>query len=692
MVRAKKLKPLPKPNAVSSSPPAATGAAAVKPTSATTEVKPTPAPVAAAPDNTGGTKVWLFVGLGVVILALLGVGLYFAFKPKPARTTSGAAATTTTTTTTTTGGGGGGGRQAAATTRYPLQPLMNNNDQGYQVQASSSHSCSITASSGVMSGQPLCREPFYVFNGIPELIWHSVWNDNTKNYIGTSGRYQGTTSTTTSETNVLGEWIQLRLPYPSAIQLTAFTITPRQDSPSRYIPRRCPRDFIVAASNDGVNWTTVYTATNVTNWTTAPQTFTLDAPTPIAYRYFRLIVTRVGTMDNDTNIIPDTSHVQNSIQISDLKFFGIPANGSAVDASVSPAQQSLLKTQQISGSACIQPNVEFKAGRPLTASQLADTTYTYGLTKYDSGLDGVFVKAGCRGRFLTRPGNQDVYCSSWDLTDEYCRPQGEVFQVTRSGDKFTRAEAENICSVYNSELATLKQLRTALQQKGMWCEGGWLRDDTTNVYNPYLTGETDKAGQSCGTTTAKVFYDYLAGGIDVAPAPTNGKAAVNCYGVRPSQPVDNHQLVDFSKEKPSMYTPSPELFQVADNTHRYFFKESEAASVCAKYGASLASKADLVTAYNNGYSVCQAGWLQNVPGESGAWFAVNAADARTGCVTGLNNWTPTKEWVAANQPTLTGVNESRATVFCVGNKPPIGKDNDKILPRIDTDARYRYYK
>jgi len=126
--------------------------------------------------------------------------------------------------------------------------------------------------------------------------------------------------------------------------------------------------------------------------------------------------------------------------------------------------------------------------------------------------------------------------------------------------------------------------------------------------------------------------------------------------------------------------PPNELYLVGNRTHRYSFKESDAEQVCAQYGANLATKAQLVEAANNGFSNCESGWLRNNPNETGAWYHVNARDERAGCLKGLNNWTPTKEYIKVAQPSLIGVEEARAKVYCYGPKPIQGKGDDVILP------------
>jgi hypothetical protein len=235
----------------------------------------------------------------------------------------------------------------------------------------------------------------------------------------------------------------------------------------------------------------------------------------------------------------------------------IAAKKAAPGTSPFPMQRAtnISKVQQISMSLCFTTDSTIKKIRPLSSADLENSTYSYGLLlDYAYGIDGMFVKGGCRGQFQLLPTNQSVFCSSWDLQPEFCRAQGEVFLVT-SSDNFARSESENACAAYGAELATVSQLRTALQLKGMWCYGGWTNDSLTNVYNPYILNTTDKAGQTCGNTPEKMHYDYLGGGIDISLplAEFKGKAPVNCYGVRPLQPKTNQKIVDFSKAKKSMY-------------------------------------------------------------------------------------------------------------------------------------------
>jgi hypothetical protein len=146
------------------------------------------------------------------------------------------------------------------------------------------------------------RLPSYAFgNNIWNASNYGMWHNATASY--TSGAYTANTYTTTvSGTSYAGEWLQLQA--PNALQLTSFSIYPRQDS--SLWSSRSPKNFVIAGSNDGTTWSLLHTATGVNDWSSADKYFVCNGPNVAnKYNYFRLIVTAVnggGSYINITNL------------------------------------------------------------------------------------------------------------------------------------------------------------------------------------------------------------------------------------------------------------------------------------------------------------------------------------------------------------------------------------------------------
>jgi len=512
-------------------------------TAPTTAPTPTPTTTAAA-----STNMWWFIGLGVTILALVSVGLYVAFKPstKPPLVDQNTTPSTTPSTPV----------QSAQQFRFPLFALKDEEDSGYKVSASSFHNCNLKG---------VCDRVLYAADNNPNTWFLTTVGT----YVASSGLYAGNVKTISSGVSYSGEWIQIRLPFPTRITPVAVEIQPVQRNDTLFVgtlafandsyKKRSPRNFMIAGSNDGLTWTTLFDntrETGVTNWTYTTRTFTLNPPSvSAAYRYFRLVATRVGNFDVD----PDPTPRQEVLALADFKIIGqVSSDIPTPDVPTKQTLSNLTKTAQISGSACNAAPTTIAFSKPLTQAQIDDTTYSYGLIGVNSSTDGMFVKAGCRGKFKSQPNDTPMYCNSHDSVVEYCIPQGEVFHVN-SNTSFDENQAEDICSMYNASPATLRQLRTALQENGDWCSPGWVADPSTpqRAYNPNqqirpAVAQNVSGGSSCGTVGTQLTWGWLPGRISET-APTNSKAGVNCYGVRPSVAQPGHRIWPFHPFRTSMY-------------------------------------------------------------------------------------------------------------------------------------------
>jgi len=91
---------------------------------------------------------------------------------------------------------------------------------------------------------------YYAFDKSSSTYWYS----SPSNYSTTSPyQFLGTAYTVVSGSTVIGEWIQLQLPYPiiaTAINIMSASV-------------RSSTSWVVAGSVDGANWTTLYSTTSV---------------------------------------------------------------------------------------------------------------------------------------------------------------------------------------------------------------------------------------------------------------------------------------------------------------------------------------------------------------------------------------------------------------------------------------------
>jgi hypothetical protein len=114
-------------------------------------------------------------------------------------------------------------------------------------------------------------------------------------YAGTLGAYSGSVTTsvtnlsTNTSTSYSGEWLQILVPNP--VNLNSFGLMGRQDG--SFFLYRTPNTFYVAGSNDGSSWELIH-STSGAQFTSSTQYFTCNANNNNKYRYFRLIITKIG--------------------------------------------------------------------------------------------------------------------------------------------------------------------------------------------------------------------------------------------------------------------------------------------------------------------------------------------------------------------------------------------------------------
>jgi hypothetical protein len=121
------------------------------------------------------------------------------------------------------------------------------------------------------------------------------WHTAVKNYSGytqnpyLNGIYQGGGdssinyySTIISTETVVGEWVQIHLPY--SLALTEYNLK------TRPFPGRCPRTFSVLGSIDGTTWVILNKQINLARFTEL-RTFNVSNISPNYYSYFRIVFT-----------------------------------------------------------------------------------------------------------------------------------------------------------------------------------------------------------------------------------------------------------------------------------------------------------------------------------------------------------------------------------------------------------------
>jgi hypothetical protein len=128
----------------------------------------------------------------------------------------------------------------------------------------------------------------YAFNGASSagiLQSPSTYNS--------AGAYTGSVSTVTSGTTVLGEWMQIQLPY--TLWVTTYNVFSFAGNNGSTWAQMFPKSFYLCGSNNGSTWTTIDNRSNVTGSTTVGSNiFTAPAYTQ-GFRYFRLIGQQIGT-------------------------------------------------------------------------------------------------------------------------------------------------------------------------------------------------------------------------------------------------------------------------------------------------------------------------------------------------------------------------------------------------------------
>lgn len=113
----------------------------------------------------------------------------------------------------------------------------------------------------------------------------------------------------------------------------------------------------------------------------------------------------------------------------------------------------------------------------------------------------------------------------------------EVFNI--SENIYTYNEAQDVCKVFNSELASYDQIKQSYEKGADWCNYGWSKGQ--NAFYPTQLKSWKKLQNSC--KTKKICgKPGVNGGYFMNP---ELKFGVNCYGIKPkSNKCNTEKFID----------------------------------------------------------------------------------------------------------------------------------------------------
>ena len=120
--------------------------------------------------------------------------------------------------------------------------------------------------------------------------------------------------------------------------------------------------------------------------------------------------------------------------------------------------------------------------------------------------------------------------------------KNEVFNI--SNNVFTYEDAQAVCKVFDSRLATYNEVEESYNDGGEWCNYGW--SDNQSIYFPTQKSTWDKLQKTklhkndCGRPGVNGGYIENA----------NARFGVNCYGVKPNATTNDLKFMDAKKNTP----------------------------------------------------------------------------------------------------------------------------------------------
>jgi hypothetical protein len=154
----------------------------------------------------------------------------------------------------------------------------------------------LTANTTTLTGQPYGNGTYIASSGTVTPtgnLFNIFDNDPTTefrfyDYNVNTGVYIGGITTTVSSVTQTGSWVQIQL--PNAIRLTMCSMTT--------LYPYAPRSFVIAGSNDGTTWVSLYDTTDTSSWVSGNSVQNIQVNAKVKYNYYRFIVRRVGVLDN----------------------------------------------------------------------------------------------------------------------------------------------------------------------------------------------------------------------------------------------------------------------------------------------------------------------------------------------------------------------------------------------------------
>ena len=229
------------------------------------------------------------------------------------------------------------------------------------------------------------------------------------NYNTTTGLFEGSGSNLETS-GIGGDWVQLELPY--AITLDHMKFMPAYYNDGSHIPlgvARSPKDGHIMASNDGLNWISIYNWVSRTDFTQLEYT-TFKVPETVtkAYKYFRVVWTRTNST------APSAGSYDRYASAGEIKFFGtreqgqsvlhdgqltltkslnVPRIGPPLDADDTPRRDRLVVEYNTSTNPTFEGAVRDTSGRGLDGALVGNTYYdaTTKAFEFDGTDDYIFT-------------------------------------------------------------------------------------------------------------------------------------------------------------------------------------------------------------------------------------------------------------------------------------------------------------
>jgi len=120
--------------------------------------------------------------------------------------------------------------------------------------------------------------------------------------------------------------------------------------------------------------------------------------------------------------------------------------------------------------------------------------------------------------------------------------KSEVFNI--SNNVFTYEDAQAVCKVFDSRLATYDEIENAYKDGGEWCNYGW--SDNQSIYFPTQKSTWDKLQKTKNHKNDCGRPGINGGYIENA----NTRFGVNCYGAKPKATTNDLKFMETKKSTP----------------------------------------------------------------------------------------------------------------------------------------------